>query len=82
MHADSPIPHVNRYHVADNCTDMVLDNGAVTSMWWATKNEWLGLIDIAGLTVDAIYGDFDGTPLTDDSREYVFVTTRGRGLNM
>ena len=76
VHQDSPFPHVNRYHVADNRADIVLDDGAMCSLWWATKNEWLGLIDIAGLAVKAIYGDFDGTPLTADSGEYIFVTTR------
>ena len=45
-------------------------------MWWATKNEWLGLVDVAGLTVDALYGDFDRSPLTAASREYVFVVHR------
>lgn len=76
VHQDSPFPHVNRYHVADNRTDIVLDDGATSSIWWATKNEWLGLIDIAGLAVKATYGDFDGTPLNADSHEYIFVTTR------
>jgi SAM-dependent methyltransferase len=71
-----PVPHVNRYDVADNRIDMVLHGGAVSSIWWATKNEWLGLIDVAGLEVEAIYGDFDRTPLTTESREYIFVTTR------
>jgi hypothetical protein len=55
---------------------MTLDSGATSSLWWATKNEWLGLIDVAGLEIEALYGDFDGTPLTDESREYVFVVRR------
>ena len=76
VHKDSPVPHVNRYDVADNRVDIVLPGGAVSSLWWATKNEWLGLIDIAGLEVEAIYGHFDGSPLTADSSEYIFVTSR------
>jgi len=76
VHQNSPVPHVNRYDVADNRIDIVLDGGAVSSIWWATKNEWLGLIDIAGLEVEALYGHFDRSPLTADSREYIFVTTR------
>ncbi len=75
-HKDNPVPHVNRYDVTDNRIDIVLDSGAVSSLRWATKNEWLGLIDIAGLEVEAVYGDFDETPLSADSREYIFVTTR------
>ena len=71
---DEPVPHVNRYAVGDNRVDLVLDNGATSSLWWATKNEWLGLIDVAGLEVEALYGGFDREPFGDDSREYVFVT--------
>jgi len=33
-----------------------------------------GLIDVAGLEVEALYGGFAREPFTDDSREYVFVT--------
>jgi hypothetical protein len=43
-------------------------------VWGATKNEWLGLIDVAGLEVEALYGGFAREPFTGDSREYVFVT--------
>jgi hypothetical protein len=37
---------------------IVRDDGARSSLWWATKNEWLGLIDVAGLEVEALYGGF------------------------
>ena len=59
------------YHASN-----VRDDGATSSLWWATKNEWLGLIDVAGLEVEALYGDFDRSPLTDRSREYVFIAKR------
>lgn len=72
-HQDLPAPHVNRYDVSDNRIDMELDGGGTSSLWWATKNEWLGLLDVAGLVVDALYGDFDLTPLHPNSGEYVFV---------
>lgn len=71
-----PVPHTVHYAVGDNRVDLVLDDGATSSLWWATKNEWLGLIDVAGLEVEALYGGFAHEPLTDDSREYVFVTRR------
>lgn len=71
-----PVPHTVRYAVADNRVDIVMDGGAKSSLWWATKNEWLGLIDVAGLELEALYGGFAGEPLTDDSSEYVFVTRR------
>jgi SAM-dependent methyltransferase len=70
---ERPVPHVNRYDVSENRIDIVLDDGAVSSLWWATKNEWLGLIDVAGLQLEALHGDFEGGALTEHSREYVFV---------
>ncbi len=73
---DDPIPHVIRYAVGDNRVDIVLESGAKSSLWWATKNEWLGLVDVAGLEVEAVHGGFGGEPLTDRSREYVFVARR------
>jgi SAM-dependent methyltransferase len=75
---EDPEPHTVRYAVADNRVDLVLDDGTTSSLWWATKNEWLGLIDVAGLEVEAIYGGFERDPLTDESGEYVFVTRLGR----
>lgn len=76
IHHEKPVPHVNRYAVGDNRIDMILDDGAKSSIWWATKNEWLGLIDVSGLQVEALYGGFAGEPFGDDSREYVFVARR------
>jgi SAM-dependent methyltransferase len=73
---DAPVPHSNVYDVADNRVDIVLEDGGTASLWWATKNEWLGLIDVAGLELEGLYGDFDRTPLNSSSREYVFVVTR------
>jgi SAM-dependent methyltransferase len=71
---DEPVLHTIEYDVADNRVDIVLEGGATSSLWWSTKNEWLGLIDVAGLELEALYGSFDQSPLTSDSREYVFVT--------
>jgi SAM-dependent methyltransferase len=73
---ESPIPHTIRYAVGDGRIDITLDSGASASLWWATRNEWLVLIDAAGLKVEAVYGDFDRTPLNDSSGEYVFVVKR------
>jgi SAM-dependent methyltransferase len=75
-HAGVPAPHTNRYSVSDNRVDIALDDGGTGSLWWATKNEWLGLIDVAGLRLEALYGGFAGEPLDDESREYVFVARR------
>jgi ubiquinone/menaquinone biosynthesis C-methylase UbiE len=76
QHQEVPVPHTNRYAVGDNRIDMTLDDGATSSLWWATKNEWLGLLDVSGLELEALYGDFDKQPLDDDSSEYVFVAHR------
>ena len=64
------------YSVADNRVDTTPYEGGRGSLWWATKNEWLGLLDVAGPRPEALYGGFAGEPLDDDSREYVFVARR------
>jgi SAM-dependent methyltransferase len=74
--ADGAFVHTDHFAVGDNRVDIVMDSGATSSLWWATKNEWLGLIDVAGLEVEAMYGDFLRTPFSDNSREYVIVTRR------
>jgi precorrin-6B methylase 2 len=75
-HQDDPVAHTIRYSVGDNRIDIILDDGGRSSLWWATKNEWLGLIDVSGLQLEALHGGFAGEPFADDSREYVFVTQR------
>ncbi len=76
QHQDKPVPHRVSYAVGVNRIDITLDDGAKSSLWWATKNEWLGLVDVAGFEVEALYGGFAGEPFGDDSREYVFVARR------
>lgn len=76
VHQEAPAPHTIQYAVGDNRVDIILDNGAKSSLWWASKNEWLGLLDVAGLQLEALYGGFAGEPFADDSREYVFVARR------
>jgi SAM-dependent methyltransferase len=77
-HHAEPIPHTIHYAIGDNRIDIELDDGSISSLWWATKNEWLGLIDVAGLELEALYGGFDREPFTEVSGEYVFVTRRPR----
>jgi SAM-dependent methyltransferase len=79
-HQDEPVPHTVRYSVGDNRIDIALDDGGKSSLWWATKNEWLGLLDVAGLQLEALYGGFDGESFDDKSREYVFVAGRSEAL--
>jgi SAM-dependent methyltransferase len=75
-HQEDPVPHMLRYDVADNRIDIVLDGGETSSLWWATRNEWLGLIDVSGLELEALYGGFAHEPLAAESREYVFVARK------
>src|SRR5437899_1886229 len=32
-----PVPHTVGYHIGDNRIDITLDDGAKSSLWWATK---------------------------------------------
>jgi SAM-dependent methyltransferase len=73
---DKPVPHTVGYSVPDNRIDITLGGGATSSLWWATKNEWLGLIDVAGLELEALYGGFEREPFGEGSGEYVFVARR------
>jgi SAM-dependent methyltransferase len=46
------------------------------SLWWVNRAEWEGLIDVAGLEVEALYGNFDRRPLGTEDREFVWVTRK------
>ena len=69
QHQDHPVPHTIRYDVGDDRIDIELDDGGTSSLWWATKNEWLGLIDVAGLELEGVLGDVDRRPLTGGGSE-------------
>jgi SAM-dependent methyltransferase len=76
VHQEKPTPHTIRYAVGDSRMDIIHDDGAKSSLWWATKNEWLGLVDVAGLELEALFSGFAGEPFTDDSQAFVFVARR------
>lgn len=80
VRVEKPVPHTVNYAAAENRLDIVMDNGATSSLWWATKNEWSGLLDVAGLELEDLYGGFSKEPFGEESREYVFVARRPRGL--
>jgi SAM-dependent methyltransferase len=46
------------------------------SLWWVARSEWEGLIDVAGLEVEALYGSFDRGPFGKDSREFIWVARK------
>jgi SAM-dependent methyltransferase len=76
QHQEEPLPHTVTQVPHESRVDIELDSGAAVSLWWATKNEWLGLIDVAGLEVEALYGDFERGAFDEASREFVWVARK------
>ena len=75
-HPDDPSRTI-RQAPGDNRVDIELRRrAAAISLWWVTKSEWEGLIDVAGLEVEALYGWFDRRPFDDESTEFVWVTRK------
>jgi SAM-dependent methyltransferase len=70
------VVHTLRYSPADNRIDITRDDGAKISLWWATRSEWEGLLDVAGLDIEALYGGFEREPYTDESLEMVWVARK------
>ena len=73
---DQPLRHHVEFAPGDNRVDITLENGPKLSLWWVTKSEWEGLLDVAGLETDALYGWFDKQPFGDQSREFVWVARK------
>ena len=61
---------------ADNRIDITLESGGQVSLWWVSRGEWEGLIDVAGLETEALYGWFDRRPFDEDSPEFVWVARK------
>jgi ubiquinone/menaquinone biosynthesis C-methylase UbiE len=75
---DEPRRHLTEYSPADNRVDITLQDGPVLSLWWVTRSEWDGLLDVSGLETEALYGWFDRRPFDDSSREFVWVARKPR----
>jgi SAM-dependent methyltransferase len=73
---EDPVPHTIRHAPGDNRVDIELAAGGGISLWWVTKSEWEGLIDVSGLVVEALHGWFDKRPFDDESPEFVWVTRK------
>jgi len=71
-----------RYVPADSRIELTRGRGETTlgtvCLWWATKAEWEGLLDVAGFEVEALYGGFDKQPFDDESLEFVWVARKPR----
>ena len=61
---------------ADNRIDITIDSGPRVSLWWTTRSEWEGLIDVSGLEVEALYGGFEREPFDEKSLEFVWVARK------
>lgn len=74
--ADAPVPHRVDQVPADARIDLTLSGGEQISLWWSTRAEWEGLLDVAGLEVEALYGWFDRRPFDESSEEMVWVARK------
>jgi len=70
------VVHTLQYAVGDSRVDISRNGASTLHLWWATKSEWEGLIDVAGFEVEALYGGFAQEPFTDESVEFVYVLRR------
>jgi ubiquinone/menaquinone biosynthesis C-methylase UbiE len=61
---------------ADNRIDITLESGPHLSLWWTTRSEWEGLLEVAGLETEALYGWFDRRAFDEESEEFVWVARR------
>jgi SAM-dependent methyltransferase len=69
------IVHTLHYHPGSSRIDIHYEDTTI-SLFWIARAEWEGLIDVAGLEVEALYGWFDRRPFADDSPEFVWVTRK------
>jgi SAM-dependent methyltransferase len=71
---------VTHYVPADSRLELTRGRGddvvGVLRAWWVTKSEWEGLVDVAGLEVEALYGGFAREPFDDESLEQVWVARK------
>ena len=70
------IKHRIDHFPADNRIDIELETGAKVSLWWATRSEWDGLLDAAGLETEALYSGFEHEPFDESSMEFVWVARK------
>ena len=73
---DEPRRHLTTYAPADNRVDITIENVPVLSLWWVSRSEWEGLLDVAGLETEALYGWFDRRPFDEESREFVWIARK------
>jgi len=71
---------IPRFVWADSRIDITRGRGdgevGTLRLWWLTRSEIEGLIDVAGLEVEALYGGFRREPYDDSSPEMVWVARK------
>jgi SAM-dependent methyltransferase len=75
-HDQNGIRHRVDHVPADSRIDITIADRGTVSLHWVTRSEWDGLVDVAGLEVEALYGWFDRRSFDDESRELVYVARR------
>jgi SAM-dependent methyltransferase len=79
-HSEGGIESESVYVAADSRIDVTAwhadDEPQRLSLWWVAKSEWEGLLDVAGLETEALYGWFDRRPFDEDSREFVWIARK------
>jgi len=73
---DEPLRHLTSYAPGDNRVDITIEGVPPLSLWWVTRSEWEGLLDVSGLETEALYGWFDRRPFDDASREFVWIARK------
>ena len=73
---DEPLRHLTTYAPGDNRVDITIEDVPALSLWWVTRSEWEGLLDVSGLETEALYGWFDRRPFDDASREFVWIARK------
>ena len=73
---DAPVRHRVDYVPADARIDLTLEDGSTIPLYWSTRAEWEGLLDVAGLETEALHGWFDRRPFDESSKEFVWVARR------
>jgi ubiquinone/menaquinone biosynthesis C-methylase UbiE len=71
---------IPRYVWADSRIDLTRGRGdeevGTLRLWWIGRSEFEGLIDVAGLEVEALYGWFDERPYDESSLEMVWIARK------
>ena len=73
---EEPVRHYIEQSPADHRVDITVEDGPSISLWWVSRGEWEGLLDVSGLETESLYGWFDRRPFDEDSREFVWVARK------